>query len=93
MKISEFLNQSAFQWVLIVLFKSLTYSFTLLKVTMADLIQTKVHRLARSFNLSFRYVDDMLSLNNPSFGYLIYRIYPKELEIRDTTDTVVNIIS
>ena len=40
----------------------------------ADLIQRKEHRLARSFNLSFRYTDDVLSLNNPSFGDLIYRI-------------------
>ena len=26
-----------------------------------DLIQKKEHRLARSFNLSFRYIDDVLS--------------------------------
>lgn len=54
----------------------------------ADLIRKKEYRLARSFNLSFRYIDDVLSLNNPNFGDLIHRIYPKELEIKDTTDTV-----
>ena len=47
----------------------------------------KEHRLARSFNLSFRYIDDVLSLNNPSFGDLMmHRIYPKELAIKETTD-------
>ena len=37
-----------------------------------------------SFNLTFRYIDDVLSLNNPKFND--YIIYPKELEIKDTTD-------
>ena len=39
-----------------------------------------------SFNLTFRYIDDVLSLNNPKFNDYIYVIYPKELEIKDTTD-------
>ena len=43
---------------------------------MADLIQKTECHLARSFDLSFRYIDDLLSLNNPSFGDLIHRIYP-----------------
>ena len=54
----------------------------------ADLIRKKEYRLSRSSNLSFRYIDDVLSLNIPSFGDLIQRIYPKELEIKDTIDTV-----
>ena len=54
----------------------------------ADLFQRKEHRLPRSFDLSFRCVDDVLSLNNSSFGDLIHRIYPKEPEINYTTDTV-----
>ena len=45
---------------------------------------------ARSLNLSFRFIDDVLSSNNPnpSFGDLIHRIYPKILEIKDTEDTI-----
>ena len=54
----------------------------------ADLTQKKEHHLARSLNLSFRYIDGVLSLNNPSFEDFIHRIFPKELEIKDTTDTV-----
>ena len=45
----------------------------------ADLIRMKEHRLARSFNLSFRYIDNVLSLNNPSFGDLIHRFAPTNL--------------
>ena len=35
-----------------------------------NLIQRKEHRLGRSFDLSFRYINNVLSLNNPSL--LIY---------------------
>jgi hypothetical protein len=44
-------------------------------------------KLARSFSFTFRYIDDVLSLNNSSFGDFVDRIYPIELEIKDTTDT------
>jgi hypothetical protein len=44
-------------------------------------------KLAPSFNFMFRYVDDVLSLNNCRFGDFVDRIYPIELEIKDTTDT------
>ena len=53
-----------------------------------DLIQKKKNRWARSLNLRFCYIDDELSLNSPSFGDFINRIYPKEVEIKDITDTV-----
>jgi hypothetical protein len=36
---------------------------------------------------TFRYIDDVLSLNNFSFGDFVDRIYPIELEIKDTKDT------
>jgi hypothetical protein len=44
-------------------------------------------KLARSFIFTFRYIDDVLSLNNSRFGDFVDRIYPIELEIKDTTDT------
>ena len=57
----------------------------------ADFIQgplkKKEKKLARSFNFTVRYIDDVLSLNNSRFGDFIDRIYPIELEIKDTTDT------
>ena len=57
----------------------------------ADFIQgflkKNQQKLARSFNFTFRYIDDVLSLNNSRFGDFVDRIYPIELEIKDTTDT------
>jgi hypothetical protein len=35
----------------------------------------------------FRYIDDVLSLNNSRVGDFVDRIYPIELEIKDTTAT------
>ena len=43
-------------------------------------------KLARSFNFTFRYIDDVLSLNNSRFGDFVDRIYSIELEIQDTSD-------
>jgi len=43
--------------------------------------------LAQSFNITFRYIDDVLSLNNSRFGDFVDRIYSIELEMKDTTDT------
>jgi hypothetical protein len=44
-------------------------------------------KLAWSFNFTFRYIDDVLSLNNSRFADFVDRIYPIELEIKDTTNT------
>ena len=51
------------------------------------LLQKKENKLARSFNFTFRYIDDVLSLNNSRFVDFVDHIYPIELEIKDTTDT------
>jgi hypothetical protein len=44
-------------------------------------------KLARSFNFTFHYIDDVLSLNISRFGHFVDGIYPIELEIKNTTDT------
>jgi hypothetical protein len=49
-------------------------------------------KLARSFNFTSCYIDDVLSLNNSRFGNFVDRIYPIELEIKDTTDTASIIV-
>ena len=51
------------------------------------LIKKNQKKLARSFNFTFRYIDDVLSLNNSRFDDFVDRIYSIELEIEDTTDT------
>jgi hypothetical protein len=44
--------------------------------------------LARSFNFTFCYIDDVISLNNSTIGDFVDRLelYSIELEIKDTTD-------
>jgi hypothetical protein len=42
---------------------------------------------ARSFNFTFRYIDDVISLNSSWFGDFVDRTYPIELDVKDTTDT------
>ena len=54
---------------------------------MQGLLKKNEKKLARSFNIKFRYIDDGLSLNNSGFGDFVDRIYPIELEIKDTTHT------
>ena len=44
-------------------------------------------KLARSLNFTFRYMDDVLSLNNYRFGDFVDCIYPIELEVKATSDT------
>jgi hypothetical protein len=43
-------------------------------------------RKLESFNFPFRYIDDVLSLNNSRVRDFVHRIYPIELKIKDTTD-------
>ena len=53
-----------------------------------ELLWKKDKKLATSFNFTFRYVDDVLSLNNTKLGDYVKRSYPIELEIKVTTDSV-----
>ena len=48
--------------------------------------EKKIHK-ARVFNFTYRYINDVLSINNYSFAELLPLIYPTELEIKETTDT------
>jgi hypothetical protein len=55
----------------------------------AEFIQKPLHEknkpLALAFNSTFRYIDDVLSINNDQFHSYADSIYPSELEIKDTT--------
>jgi hypothetical protein len=46
----------------------------------------KIHE-ARAFNFTYRYIDDVLSINNSRFAGFLPLIYPPELEVKETTDT------
>ena len=52
------------------------------------LINLKQDRqLAKRFSNLFRYIDDLLTLNNPTFKEAIRNIYPPQLELKRTTET------
>ena len=46
----------------------------------------KIHE-ARAFNFTYRYIDDVLSINNSRFADFLPLIYPPELEVKETTYT------
>ena len=50
------------------------------------IIKEGKRKLARKFNLSYRYIDDVISFNNKRFKELISDTYPKELTISETTE-------
>ena len=51
------------------------------------LIKEGKRKLGRNFNLSYRYIDDLISFNNKRFKELISNIYPKELTVSETTES------
>ena len=51
------------------------------------LIKEGKRKLARKFNLSYCYIDDLISFNNKRFKEFISNIYPKELTISETTES------
>ena len=52
----------------------------------AEFIQSLLSKqLASRFNFTYRYIDDVLSINNPQFENYLGQMYPVELEIKNTT--------
>ena len=51
------------------------------------LVKDKKFHEARAFNFTYRYIDDILSINNSRFAEFLPLIYPPELEVKETTDT------
>jgi hypothetical protein len=51
------------------------------------LLRDKNIELAVSFNHVYRYIDDVLSINNHNFHNYVHLIYPDELKIKDKTES------
>ena len=51
------------------------------------LLSTGKKKLASQFNFTYRYIDDVLSINNPDFENYLGLMYPAELEIKNTTES------
>ena len=52
-----------------------------------SLLSTGGKRLASEFNFTYRYIDDVLSINNPDLENNLGQMYPPELEIKHTTES------
>jgi hypothetical protein len=52
------------------------------------LLQDSNKKLAVFLNHTFRYIVDIRSINNHDFHNYVHLIYPDELEIKDTTESV-----
>ena len=52
-----------------------------------SLLSTGKKKIASQFNFTYRYIDDVLSINNPDFENDLGQMYPAELEIKDTTES------
>ena len=44
-------------------------------------------KLANTFNLTSRYIDDLISVNNPRFKQFLKHIYPEELVVSETSES------
>jgi len=51
------------------------------------LISKGKRNLARQFNLTYRYIDDLISFGNKNFHQYLSQIYPKELQIKPTNES------
>ena len=52
-----------------------------------SLLSAVKKHLASQFNFIYRFIDDVLSINNPDFENYLGQMYPAELEIKDTTES------
>ena len=55
-----------------------------------SLLSTGKKQLASRFNLTYRYIDDVLSINYPEFENYLGQMHPAELEIKDTTESTTS---
>ena len=56
-----------------------------------SLLSTGQKQLASRSNLTYRYIDDVLSINSPEFKNYLVQMYSAELEIKDTTESTVTL--
>ena len=82
-----FNRQSAYLWVQNAPLLADLFRYSYEADVIPGLLKKNEKKLARSFNFTFQYIDDVLSLNNSRFGDFVDGINPIELEINDTTDT------
>jgi hypothetical protein len=63
------------------------FSYSYESEILQKIVKDKRIHEAGAFNLKYRYIDDVLSINNSRFAEFLPLIYPPELEVKETTDT------
>ena len=83
-----FSKQSVYRWVQTVHRYLPTCFYTRMRLSLNKVsFQAGKKHLAQQFNFTYRYIDDVLSLKNTKFAEYFEFIYPRELEIKETTMT------
>ena len=88
-----FLSRQSNLWVYPTIHKSgqLTQVFYYFRITATkqSLLSTGRKQLASQFNFTYRYIDDVLSINDPEFENYLGQMYSVELDIKvkDTTES------
>ena len=62
-------------------------SLTLIEEFLQKLVKDKKIHEARAFNFTYRYIDDVVSINNSRFAEFLPLIYPPEVEVKEITYT------
>ena len=73
--------------LIVTLNNQFTHSLTHEAEFIDSLLSAGQKRLASRFNFTYRYIDDVLSINNLDFENYLGQMYPPELEIKDTTES------
>ena len=57
-----------------------------------NMIRSGRRKLARSLNLCYQYIDDLIAFNNKKFGDYVKEIYPFQLTVKkaNTSDDLAN---
>ena len=50
-------------------------------------MKNSTKKLAKAFNLTARYTDDLISINNPKFQQFLKDIYPEELVVSEASES------
>ena len=67
--------------------------FIRMRRSLYSLFKAGKKHIAQQFNFTYRHIDDVLSLKNTKFAEYLEFIYPRELEIKETTECHVPILS
>ena len=85
-------RQSAFQWIRIVPLFSLISFFVFIRSGIhKSLLSKGKKQLASLFILTYRYIDDVLSMDNQEFENYLGQMYTAELEIKDITGSITSV--